>query len=69
MIQKPRPTIMTDSHESKSSYRKLDEEFLHSAAIIDADGREIAITKEMIDLACDQLAIQIEEFQHSQQTR
>ena len=49
MIQKPRPTIMTDSHESKSRYRKLDEEFLHSAAIIDADGREIAITKEMID--------------------
>lgn len=66
MVKNSRPLIMTESHQGKSSYRKLDEEFLHSAAIIDADGREIAITKEMIDMACDQLALQIEEFQHKQ---
>ena len=59
------PRIMTESDPGKASYQKLDEEFLHSAAIIDADGREIAITKEMIDQACDQLALQIEQFQHT----
>ena len=49
---------------SNSVYQELDDEFLHSATIIDADGNEIAITKEMIDMACDKLANQIEKFEH-----
>lgn len=46
----------------KDKYTKLDDKFLHSAAIIDADGREVAITPEMIDQACDKLARDFEQF-------
>ena len=58
--------MMTDGNDSDNSYPKIDEDFLHSAAIIDANGQEITITKEMIDQACDQLATQIDQFQHHQ---
>ena len=61
--------MMTNSHDSKTAYQELDEEFLHSAAIIDANGREIAITKEMIDQACEQLAVQMEQFEHTGKPR
>jgi hypothetical protein len=56
--------MMSDNEDSDNTYPKMDEDILHSAAIIDANGREITITKEMIDLACDQLATQIDQFQH-----
>ena len=49
--------------DKSENYQQLDDEFLHSAAIIDANGREIAITAEMIDQACDKLAQQFEQFQ------
>jgi hypothetical protein len=53
---------MTASEKS-NKYQPLDDQFLHSAAIIDANGREVAITAEMIDQACDKLAKQFEQFQ------
>ena len=56
--------MMNDSKDRDNAYQKMDDEFLHSAAIIDANGVEITITKEMIDKACDQLATQIDQFQH-----
>ena len=54
---------MTESGK-KAKYKKLDDKFLHSASIIDADGREIAITSEMIDRACDKLAAEFEQIGH-----
>ena len=57
---------MTDRKDSDTTYSKMDEEVLHSAAIIDANGVDITITKEMIDQACDQLATQLDQFQHHQ---
>lgn len=51
--------------DKDNMYRPLDDEFLHSAAIIDTNGREVAITPEMIDQACDKLAQEFEQFQHS----
>ena len=41
--------MMNDSKDRDNAYQKMDDEFLHSAAIIDANGVEITITKEMID--------------------
>ena len=61
--------MMTESNDSQKPYEKLDEEFLHSAAIIDANGHEIAITKEMIDAACEQLSMQIDQFKHDNDTK
>lgn len=55
---------MTQSGK-KSGYKPIDDKTLHSAAIIDADGHEVAITSEMIDRACEKLAKNIEQFQHS----
>jgi hypothetical protein len=52
---------MTSTDNTKE-YKRLDDHFLHSAAIIDANGREVAITSEMIDQACDKLATQFEQF-------
>ena len=54
--------VFMKSSDQNESYQKLDDEFLHSAAIIDANGREIAITADMIDQACDKLAQQFEQF-------
>ena len=54
---------MTQSGK-KDEYKKLDDKFLHSAAIIDGEGREITITPEMIDQACDKLAQDFDQFSH-----
>ena len=55
---------MTESKDTDNVFTKMDDALLHSAAIVDADGCEIAITKEMIDRACDQIADEIEQFHH-----
>jgi hypothetical protein len=59
---------MTASDNTKE-YKRLDDHFLHSAAIIDANGREVAITAEMIDQACEKLAMQLDEFKGTAGTR
>jgi hypothetical protein len=59
---------MTATEKTKK-YQPLDDQFLHSAAIIDANGREVAITAEMIDQACDKLALQFEQFQQPESKR
>lgn len=51
--------------DKAEKYQQLDDKFLHSAAIIDANGHEIAITSDMIDQACEKLALHFEQFQAS----
>ncbi len=52
------------SSEKRSQQRKQDRKavhsnYLHSAAVINADGQEIPITREMIDKACNDIEHEI----------
>lgn len=42
--------------ETGKTEKQQQEDFLHSATFFDHDGREMIITEELIDKACDDLA-------------